>query len=67
MNRTEPVMRAKKEPLKVGDWVKLRGRLPIGTITEIDKRKWTRVDWDPTKAPAGPRLVHLDELETVHN
>lgn len=48
---------------KVGDRVRLRGRLATGLLTKVDARKWADVAWEADAA--GPKIVHLFELEQV--
>lgn len=51
---------------KVGDDVKLRGRLSFGRLVSLNEGNlWARVDWDPTVAAQCPKLCHLYELERV--
>ena len=51
-----------REAVKVGDRVKLRGRLPTGVLRHVDPvSKWARVEWD--SEAVGPQIVHFKELE----
>jgi hypothetical protein len=48
---------------EVGDRCKLRGREATGKLISIGDRQWASVEWDTVKA--GPRIVHLFELERI--
>lgn len=50
-------------PPERGDRVRLRGRDATGVLKTIGSRGWACVDWDVVGA--GPRFVHLGELERV--
>lgn len=57
------VMKKAKVLLQLNDWVKLRGRVPWGRISNVNPNKWVVVDWYPEAR--GPTYVHLDELEKI--
>jgi hypothetical protein len=45
----------------VGDRVRLRGRQAWGQLKSVSAELWAQVDW--ATDGAGPRIVHLHELE----
>ena len=48
----------------VGDRVRLRGRQAWGQLKSVTiTDQWARVDWSTDGA--GPKLVHLHELEKI--
>jgi len=48
----------------IGDYVRLRGHIPVGVLRHIGPENgWCRVDWDA--AVRGPTFCHLRELEII--
>ena len=55
-------VKKKREPLKVGQRVKLRGRGSAGVLAKFGKDStWVVVKWDKD----GPLYVHVNEIEAV--
>lgn len=53
-------MKQKEKPVKIGDLVQLRGRIPYGILLEITSEFWCKVNW-LSEIP-GQKYVHLKEL-----
>ena len=46
-----------------GDRVRLKGRVPTGTLASVNRLNWAKVMWD--KGNEETSLVHLAELEKI--
>lgn len=56
-------MRKDRELPRIGDLVKLRGRVPHGVLRSVDDRLWSVVEW--VSEVSGPKFCHLHELEVI--